>query len=273
NISGEVQHLTDAPADGPIQAYEYKVSLHPIVIRNVDFPGATEDENAALQSAAKPLSDGEYFRSDLLEKERSTFLPIYQSRGYLKAEFGDAHPRVVEDGARTVVDVSLPVTRGQQYKLKALIIHGNRAISADQLKDIVKPKFGEPIDTVQLEDDLAQIKKLYATKGYLFAHVETAPEVDDATGTVICHIVIKEGDIYRMGDLSIEGLPEDNANRMAAQWQMKKGDPFDDSYMKKFFDILYRDFDLRRSYEVASKRAINQQDKTVSVSLHFVPKS
>jgi len=272
-ISGEVQHLTYAQEDGPIQAYEYKVSFHPILIRNVDFPGATADENAALQAEAKPLSGSEYFRSDLLAKGRSSFLPVYQAHGYLKAQFGDARPRVIEDGARTVVDVSLPVNRGQQYKLQALEIDGHRTLSADELKGLVHLKIGEAVDTAQLTDGLAQIKKLYASKGYLFATIESEPELDDATGTATYRLVINEGDIYRMGDLSIEGLPEENANRMAAQWQMKKGDPFDDSYMKKFFDILYRDFDLRRSYEVASKRAINQQDKTVSVSLHFVPKS
>ena len=273
NISGEVQYLTYAPEDGPIQAYEYKVNFHPIVIRNVDFPGASQDENTALQAEAKPLSGSEYFRSDLLAKEQSSLLPVYQARGYLKAQFGDVHPRIVEDGARTVVDVSVPVRRGQQYKLKVLQIDGDPAIPADELKTFVHLKLGEPVNTAQLADDLAQIKKLYATKGYLFANIESEPELDDTTGTVTYRLMIKAGDIYRMGDLNIEGLPEDNANRMAAQWQMKKGDPFDDSYMKKFFDILYRDFDLRRSYEVASKRAINQQDKTVSVSLHFVPKS
>lgn len=272
-ISGEVQHLTYAPEDEPIQAYEYKVNFHPIVIRNVDFPGATEDENAALQAEAKPLSDSEYFRSDLIAKERSSFLPVYQARGYLKAGFGGPLPHVIEDGARTVVDVSLPVTRGQQYKLKALEIDGDRTLSADELRDLIHLKIGEPVNTVQLADDLGQIKKFYATRGYLFANIESEPALDDTAGTVTYRLMIKEGDIYRMGDLSIEGIPEDNAIRMAAQWQMKKGDPFDDSYMKKFFDILYRDFDLRRSYEVASKRAINQQDKTVSVSLHFVPKS
>jgi hypothetical protein len=36
---------------------------------------------------------------------------------------------------------------------------------------------------------------------------------------------------------------------------------------------MYRDFGQRVTYTVVPKQAINQQDKTVSVSLHFVPKS
>ncbi len=59
---------------------------------------------------------------------------------------------------------------------------------------------------------------------------------------------------------------------MAAQWQIKKGDVYDDSYLKRFFQVMYHDIGLSRSYNVVPKQTIDYQEKTVTVALHFVPK-
>lgn len=272
-IEGEVEYLPFAAENGPVQAYAYKVNFHSIVVRNVDFPGASPDQLPLLQAAAKSFSGEDYLRTRLQAQERLDLLPVYQARGYLKAHFLDAQPRIIQDGAQTSVDVSLPVTPGVQYKLTDLDITGNKAFPTDKLRQLIQLKAGEPANSVELASDLEQVHKLYGTKGYLFARVDAVPAMDDSNATVSYKLNVIEDDMYRMGDLSIEGLPEENATRMTAQWQMKKGDPFDDSYPQRFFSILYRDFGLRRSYNIAQKRAINRQDKTVSVVLHFEPSS
>lgn len=272
-IPGEIEGLPFASQNGPIEAYEYKVGFHPIVIRNVDFPGAAPDDVPLLQAAAKSFAGEDYLRTRLRAQERLDLLPVYHARGYLKAQFADAQARVAQEGAQTVVDVSFPVNRGVQYKLADLQFAGNTAFPADRLRGLIHLKPGEPANSVELGDDLDQIHKLYGTKGYLFAHVEPLPTMDDSGATVSYQLKISENDLYRMGELTFDGVPQENASRMAAQWQMKKGDPFDDTYVLRFFGILYRDFGLKSSYDVAQKENINRQDKTVSVSLHFVPKS
>lgn len=272
-IDGQVEYLPFATENGPVTAYEYKVGFHAIIIRNVNFPGASAEELPLLQSAAKSFSGEDYLRTRLEAQERLDLLPVYQSRGYLRARFSNSQATVAQDGPQTLVDVSLPVTPGIQYKLADLQVAGNRAFAADKLRDLIQLKVGEPANSVELASDLEQVHKLYGTKGYLFAHADAVPTMDDANATVSYKLNVVEDDLYRMGDLSIEGLPEENASRMTAQWQMKKGDPFDDSYPQRFFSILYRDFGLKRSYNVAQKRAINRQEKTVSVVLHFEPTS
>ena len=125
---------------------------------------------------------------------------------------------------------------------------------------------------MQLEQDIVAVQRLYGTKGYLAAQVRPDPAMDDAQATVRYTLNVTEGDVYRMADLEIDGLADDVAKRMATQWQMKKGDPFDDGYLSRFFNSMYRDLTLSRSLNVAPKRIVNQNDKTVSVVLHFVPK-
>jgi outer membrane protein assembly factor BamA len=270
-IPGEVVYLPFATQDGPIDSYRFSLRMHPIQVRQTEFAGADPDEIPALQAASKELSGQDYARSKLRVLEKFNLLPIYTSRGYLKATIGDPQAKVAEDGAKTLVDVSFPVQRGVQYKLGDLQFSGNSALAADQLRPMIHLKSGEAANAVQLLDDLQEIQKLYGTKGFLFAHAAAEPMMDDVTGTVAYRVKITEGDVYRMGDLNIDGLPEENAKKMQAQWQIKKGDPYDNGYLQRFFSILYRDYALHRSYNVIPKQAVDRQQKTVSVSLHFIP--
>ena len=273
NIQGRIEYMASGPLNGAIETYDYKLSMHPIVIQGVSFPGAVEPETPLLQAAAKPLSGQDYLRTKMQVQEKFNFLPIFYARGYLKAQFSEAQAKVTQDGAQTFVDVSFPVSPGMVYKLSGVKWAGNKVFPAEQLRDLIRLKQGEPANSVELEDDLRQIHKLYGTKGYLFAQVEAAPTLDDATASVAYQLNITEGDMYRMGDLSIDGVPQENAQKMLAQWQMKKGDAYDSSYPQKFFSLMYRDFGLHGSYDVVPKEKIDRQEKVVNMTLHFLPKS
>jgi outer membrane protein assembly factor BamA len=271
-IGGRVEYMASGPLNGGIESYDYKLSMHPIVIRNMDFPGATDPETPLLQAAAKPLSAQDYLRTKMRVQEKFNFLPVYQSRGYLKAQFAEAQAKVAEDGAQTLVDVSFPVTPGVRYKLTDLTFSGNNVFPAEKLRGLIHLKAGEPANSVELADDLQQIHKLYGTKGYLFARADAAPTMDDAAATVAYQVKVTEDEMYRMGELNIDGIPEENAKKMLVQWQMKKGDAYDSSYAQRFFSLMYRDFGLHGSYDVVPKEAIDRQQKVVNVALHFVLK-
>jgi outer membrane protein insertion porin family len=272
-IGGRVEYMASGPLNAVIESYDYKLSMHAIVIRNMDFPGATDPETPLLQAAGKPLSGQDYLRTKMRVQEKFNFLPIYHSRGYLKAQFEEAQAKVAEDGAQTLVDVSFPVNPGVKYKLTEIKFSGNQVFPAEKLRELVPLKTGEPANSVELTDDLQQIHKLYGTKGYLFAHVDSVPTMDDTAATVAYQLNVTEDEMYRMGELNIDGIPPENSKKMLAQWQMKRGDPYDSSYPQRFFSIMYRDFGLHGSYDVVPKEIIDRQQKVVNMALHFLPKS
>jgi len=271
-IFGEAEYHLAGALNGPITSYLYQVSLHPVLVRNVEFAGAANGELPALQAAAKSLPGQDYSRTKMRVQEEKNLLPVYLSRGYLKAQFSDSQAKVAEDGAETKVDVTFPVLPGVQYKLVNIEWEGNSVFPVEKLQTLIHLKAGEPANAVQLTDDLEEIRKLYGTKGYLFAHADPTPEMDDSAATVSYQLSMTEGDQYRMGELTIDGIPAANAAKMAEQWQLKKRDPFDGSYMQRFFKIMYHDVGLNVPYNIVSKQNVNQKDKTVSVVLHFVPK-
>ena len=272
-IDGRVEYMASGPLDGGIESYDYKLSMHAIVIRNMDFPGATDPETPLLQAAAKPLSGQDYLRTKMRVQEKFSFLPVYQARGYLKAQFAEAQAKVVENGTQTLVDVSFPVTAGVTYKVMDIKFSGNNVFPAEKLRELIHLKSGEPANSVELTDDLQQIHKLYGSKGYVFAHADAVPTMDDAAATVSYQLKVNEDEMYRMGELNIDGLPPENTKKMLAQWQMKKGDAYDSSYPQRFFSLMYRDFGLHGSYDIVPKEAIDRQQKVVNMNLHFQPKS
>ncbi len=272
-IAGKAEYLRPAKEGAAADSYVYKVSGRSIVIRNVDFPGASSSETAELQAAARPLAGQNYLRTKMNRQEKSALLPAYRSRGYLMASFSGPQATVAEDGAQTLVDVSFPVFPGPQYKVAAIQWTGNTVFPSGTLLPLIKAKQGEPANSVALDADLDGVQKLYATRGYLSARVTPLAETDDSKSTVRYELKVTEGDQFRMGQLVIDGLDAGSSSKVAAQWQMKTGDPFDDSYTTRFFNTMYRDIGLRGSWSVVHRQSVNQHDKTVSVTLHFMPKA
>ncbi|MBV9181738.1 MAG: hypothetical protein JO356_10525, partial [Acidobacteria bacterium] len=226
-----------------------------------------------LESASKPLIGGPYLRSKTAPQAVSALLPIFLARGYLKAQLGDPRTTVVEDGSETWIDLRLPVSAGARFNLSSVEWTGNTVLASKQLEALLHLKMNDPVDAIQLARDLETIEKLYGTKGYLYARVYPSSTLDDIQHSVSYELNVIEGDLYRMGDLLLHGLDAEATKKMTAQWQMKKGAPYDNSYLSRFFSLIYRDVGLGVSYQVIPKQSVNSEDKTVSVALQFLPKS
>jgi outer membrane protein assembly factor BamA len=271
-ISGRAEGLQSGALNAPISSYTYAIKFHPVIVRDVEFPGAGPAEVPALQTAAQPISGQEYLRSAMRPHAELNLLPVYLARGYLKAHFDEPKPKIVTDGPRTLVDISFPVIPGAQYRTTRVQWTGNMAFPADKLQSMIHLAQGEPANAVQLQSDLDAVKRFYATKGYLMASVTPRQVTDDTASTVAYNFEVVEGDVFHMGELETDGIDPSAASKLAAQWQMKKGDIFDVSYLHRFFEVLYHDFGLSRSYSVIPKQTVNRQQKTVNVTLRFVPK-
>jgi outer membrane protein assembly factor BamA len=271
-IPGHAEGLQSGALNGPITAYTYVVKFHPVIVRNLEFPGAGSADVPALQAAANPISGQEYLRSAMQPHEELDLLPVYLARGYLKAQFDEPQAKIVNDGPKTLVDVSFQVKPGAQYRTTKVQWTGSSAFPVEKLQGMIHLPPGEPANAVQLQNDLDAVKKLYATRGYLMASVKPQPFMDDAAATVAYNLDIAQGNLFHMGELETDGINQGAATKLEAQWQMKRGDVFDDSYLHRFFEVLYHDFGLSQSYSVVPKQTIDYQQKTVNITLHFVPK-
>lgn len=261
-----------SPESDKIDAVVYSVSGEPIQIRNITYPGADPAYAAPLAEVAKKLEGSDYIRSKFSFFADLHARPVYLKRGYLKASFGEVEPAVVSDGPdKVLVDAKLPVNQGLQYKLAKIEWTGNDSLSVDKLEPLMHLKPNQPADAVQLEEDLRAVRKLYGTKGYLKAAITPEPEFNDSEQSVTYRLVVKQGELYRLGEVDITGLDEKARARLREDWHLREGEPYDASYPLTFIRETSRDLPPGVKWKITAHESINEDSKTVDVTITYAP--
>jgi outer membrane protein assembly factor BamA len=287
-IPGHVDYLRAAKEDGPVDAVSYHVSDVLIRVRNIEFTGAGEAELPALQAATgKYPEPREYSRSRLSLLVQKQLLPVYQSRGYLKASFGDPQPKSVNPMVAanspqteevlphnlTVVDVTFAVTPGPQYKLKSLDWSGNKEFPAERLQKMAHAEPGQPANTVKLTEDLKEIQKLYGSRGYITAALKADAQFDDAASAVTLVVNVKEGFEYHMGELEFRGLDNSQTARLRDAFKLRPGDVYDATYLEQYLPEARKLLTANLDWLVSAHVTANIKDKTVDVDLIYSVKA
>lgn len=266
SIPGSVQYIAEGPDNGAVKAIVYSDSGPNIEIRNVEFSGANSADLARLQNAAKDLLGAAYVRSAVEKEAEKMFVPVYRSRGYLKALFSEPQAKVVStDGNDITVDVIFTVNPGQQYKLESVDLAGTKVLPAETLRSLIHAKLSQPVDLVELDSDISTIKSLYGSRGYVAASIQPEPEINDKTSTARYVLHIDEGPAYKMGELEILGLDDHTLSRIQNDWTLRAGDTYDSSYVQRFLDQAYKEIGDWRVRVDETKN----QDQTVDVTLRF----
>lgn len=281
HVSHERIHREDPQVeDGAVEAIDYTVSDVLIRVRNVTFTGAGPDELPLLESATRKVAGLEYSRDRFNTLAKREFLPVYHARGYLKASFGTPQPRVAKsetdaDQPRnlTLVDVTLAVTPGQQYKLDHVDWTGNHEISTEKLQSMVPAKTGQPANTVQLADDLAAVKTLYGSLGYITVSIKPEAQFDDAASTVTIRLNVNEGYVYHMGDLEFRGIDNALTARLRSAWKLRPGEVFDSTYLKQYVPTARKLLPASLDWDIEPHVTANVREKTVDVDFQLSAKA
>jgi outer membrane protein assembly factor BamA len=267
---GRVDYLREsAQGSDKLIGFTYRVTAVDFPIQDVEFPGASPDQVEALQAAARRVIGTDYSREGLAKVEELDFLPVYRKRGFLKAKFAPSDAKVISQQPNEVqVNAIFPVTPGIVYSTADVTWTGNKVIPTDQLAPLIHLAAGQPADTVRLDSDLVEARKLYRVRGYMMARIAPSAQMDDAKGTVHFDLNVSEGDQFKMGEIDVVGLDSKTKVRLEDAWGLKEGDPYRGDYAKKFLEganHLLPDSQMA----VDIQEIVNERDKTVDVTLRF----
>ncbi len=281
-IPGRVEYARNNGKDERLESITYNVAGVSIRIHHAEFPGAGTAELPLLQAAAEKLFDREYSRDYMNNFIEHDLLPIYHEQGYLKATCASARPKVIKPDATdsvdnkqppTFVEVMFPVTPGLQYKLTKWDWSGNKEIPSDQLDPLLHARSGQTANTVQLGNDLREVQLLYGSRGYILAAIKVNAEFDDVVGAVAYHLVVQEGDLYRMGELQFRGLDNNLTARLRAAWKIRPGEVYDATYLKQFLPQARKLLPPTLDWEVDPHVTAIAREKTVDVDLQYTAKA
>ena len=140
-----------------------------------------------------------------------------QKEGYFKCNVTTSDLEVVnETPGHSVVTVTLRIDEGQQYRLQQIRFVHNSVFASPQLRQAFAIKDQEVFDAEKIRLGLDELRKLYASEGYInFVPVpNTYP--NDQAGTVALSVDIDEGKRFKIESLTFKGKwPEDDAERLA----------------------------------------------------------
>ncbi|MBZ5664597.1 MAG: hypothetical protein LAO30_08340 [Acidobacteriia bacterium] len=270
-IPARVDYLRESPQEGrKILGISYSVESLEIRIRNVEFPGATPDLLPGLQAASRRLTGVLYVRTTLAKVAEVDFLPVCFQRGYLRASFGKADARVVSQANGKVdVDAIIPVSAGKVYSTSGIEWKGNAAIATSEVAPLLHLTPGQPADAVRLVRDIDSVAKLYRSRGYMAIQIKPDVQFDDGKSGVHYDVNVVEGDVYKMGELEINGLDTQAKARMQEAWTLREGQPYNADYPKKFLDDTRQLLPRGVQWAVSVHETPDVKDKIVDVEVRF----
>jgi outer membrane protein assembly factor BamA len=262
-IAGEVVYELDQNL-----SYSFKVKGANLPVCDFQFAGGQDELKRPLLEALKPLFKTEYSKSDVRLFANAALVPIYTQRGYLKAAFQAAQPSLSASGAcANAIVVTLPVAEGLQYHWNDPVWSSNQAYSAQELNAALKLKQGDVADSMKIEQSWFEVRGVYGKKGYLGVRLKPEPVFDDARRFVTYQVALTEGPQYRMGQVTIAGLPEDEARRVKDAWGLKPGEVFSTSYFGAFLEKITRGGLIKQPQGGRVGQELNRDDQRLTVDV------
>ncbi len=178
------------------------------ILREVAFEGNREVKTEDLREKAALRVGGVYNPADV-QKAEEAIRQKYEDDGYLGVTISPRTERTPEGDLRIVFRID----EGRKIYIDRIIIEGNQALSARQIKGTMETKewylWILPFSTLHrrvFEDDADRILNLYADHGYVQARIESQEILPDLQrGKVTLRIRVLEGPQFRTGTVAVKG--------------------------------------------------------------------
>jgi len=263
NLPSDVTYMLAAEFGQLPTSYKFKVANANLKVSDITLAGATHMLPEQWTKAVAPLKGTLYLRSDVAKVLEKNLVPVYQQHGYLKFAVAGIKPKVAGTDA---VSLEILVSEGDQYRLAGYSWSGNTLIPGDELSKRISIKAGEPVNSLQLDRDLAQVRKLFGKFGREGVIISPVPTFTN--GTVTYAFEVREGDLYHMGKLEIEGVEPEQAHKLEQGWKLGEGEPYDNTYVQQFLSHTVLKVPGRK-WTWLTLEQVDDAQKTVNVRLQI----
>jgi outer membrane protein assembly factor BamA len=276
--AGRVEHSLSTDAAGRNPEHIFSVAGAQTRVCRLSFPGARTFTEEFLAQKAGDLLANAYSRKYAEGFTRGTLLPLYHERGLLRAGFlaPRARPYRGED-CENGVSVSIAVEEGPIYVWERAEWAGNQSLTTKELDAALGMRARDIADGLKLDRGLEAVRKAYGRKGRLSPRITATPAFDDENRRVAYRFDVEEGPEYRMGQLVITGLSEQDTNNLRGRWRLLHGETFDEAYVSlflkdtlaEFYKYLASEGRSLKNPKIATHIRPNRAKQTVDVTLEF----
>lgn len=161
-------HLTFQVDEGP------KIKIHEIdFIGNKDISDSTlrrqMKENKQRIIWARMFAGRSTYQEGKFDEDADRILSYYRDRGYITARVGQPELKVVSDSSdkkTRLVDLKIPVTEGNRYRIGDFSFDGNTVVKSDDLRPMFAVQGGEFYSEKAIRKGLEKAREVYGAGGY-----------------------------------------------------------------------------------------------------------
>jgi len=149
-----------------------------VKIRQLDFVGnkAVSDrtlgrkmkENKGRGMFSFILGSGTY-KEDKFEEDAQNVIDYYRDKGFVTAQVGQPELKVLEDAKDASVrwvELRIPVTEGNKYKIGDFKFDGNKVVPSETLRPLFRLQTGDTYNQKKIKKGIEKVQELYGTGGY-----------------------------------------------------------------------------------------------------------
>jgi outer membrane protein insertion porin family len=176
----EVKPEVKEVAGGPKTVHlTFNINEGPKVrIRDVEFVGNDKVSDRALARKMKEnkakgflgfITGGGTYKEDKFGEDADKVIEYYREKGYIAARVGQPDLKILEDekdGRTRWVQLRVPVTEGNQYKIGDFSFEGNEIVKDEQLLTLFNLEKGETYSEKKIKKGLDKAREVYGAGGY-----------------------------------------------------------------------------------------------------------
>ena len=187
----EVKPTTKELPGGPKLVHlTFNIDSGPQVkIRDVDFVGNRAVSDRKLEGQMKEnksrgwlsfITGGGTFKEDKFEEDADLIIEHYRKRGFITARVGQPDLKILEDendGSVRWVQLRIPVTEGNRYRIGNFTFEGNTIVKSEFLRPLFKMDEGDFYNEEKIRKGLDKAREVYGAGGYyeFTAYPDLAP--------------------------------------------------------------------------------------------------
>ena len=209
------------------------------IVGNDELSDDTIAEGLALREPVGFFSVTKtYYDPMALEVDRRRIVQFYKTRGFFSANVTRVVPR--REGDEVAIEIH--VVEGERTTIARTAIAGAanlEGLERDELLGVTELELGDPMIYSNYERAQDLVSDYLATKGYAFAKVDGAIQVDRDDARAGVAILVDPGPRVHFGEIIIEGngtIPEE-AVRNRVVWE--KGELYDPEKLNETRNLLY----------------------------------
>jgi outer membrane protein insertion porin family len=248
-IAASVTHAVTPVAGGPrLVNLTFTIDEGSKVrIRDVEFVGNAAVDDGRLQKQLKEnkprgllsfMTGTGTYNQAAYEDDAQRVVDFYRNEGYVGVRVGQPELKVLEEsGGNRWIQLRIPVTEGERYRVSRLEVDGNTLVTGDVLQPLFKLKPGEWYSDKPLRDGLQKARELYGSAGYMeftgFPDItpeDRLPGEPDATVAVTMRLT--EGPQYIVNRLNFSGNTTTRDHVIRREVRLLEGGVFDSEALK-----------------------------------------